>query len=617
MSPFDDDAGSPPRSPVSPVIPDRTSQTFTGAPSAGRAPSMDSAAPSIQSDSFRSFSTSSRFSMPRAMSPYTGQTGPSQPYGMYQQGIGVGRSLSSSTVSTVRPSERNFTGAVPPQHPYALYSQTTVPEEAVGETQDSSIPIGFPTQQRSHQSPANQTPNEVGDIVGPDGHTEQLPPYSRYPDGLPPKEDVSPPPVEELSNTVSPVEAQTNVPPESEVSSRTLLAENAGRNSQEPNSTPDDPSGGFKEKLAQKSKRKVCCGLPVWVFLLLAAVLIIGAAIGGVIGGLLGSQQGAKKSNKPTVTVTSAPTPTAVWDAVPLSSTPSDLLPLPTGSFDIPAKTLNESSNGCITNRTLHDTWQCKSSGMFSCVIQQNTDTSPKIKFKNKDLDGTFVYGAQDPVFQNEYYPLELMQDKTAMDRGPAYYFFAPVDKLIIIPEEDFPSEFITPGKFLEERQLWRRRSISSKKVTARPGDEPWFCWWNSTLIETFIYVNETTSEDSDSETEAETPSPSVSTTFTTQTSHKPRPAMRRREAHTLLNFYPRSIKIQEKRSEQHGAEPYCEQMRVMDDATLTRPLDQDSVTIREQSPWKGPSMSGPFPELGKRGGDHSDPNCYCRWQHD
>ena len=59
-----------------------------------------------QSITQRSQSTSSRFSMPpRALSPYTGATGPSHPYAMYPQ-VGVSRSPSVTTTSTVRPVDR-------------------------------------------------------------------------------------------------------------------------------------------------------------------------------------------------------------------------------------------------------------------------------------------------------------------------------------------------------------------------------------------------------------------------------------------------------------------------------------------------------------------------------
>ena len=56
----------------------------------------------------------------------------------------------------------------------------------------------------------------------------------------------------------------------------------------------DDASGGIKEKITRHGQRRLCCGIPIWLFLVCATVLVLGGVIGGVAGGLLGTQQGAK-----------------------------------------------------------------------------------------------------------------------------------------------------------------------------------------------------------------------------------------------------------------------------------------------------------------------------------
>ena len=245
--------------------------------------------------------------MPRAMSPYTGQTGPSHPYAMYPQGTAIGRASSVSSTSTVRPVERSQITAPPPQHPYALYSQNTVPEEVLDEPNPplTAIPLGFPGQEPAFQSRPAPRPDEVGDIVGPDGHTEQLPPYSRYPDGLPPKHEY-PEHLGVAGAGDAAVPAAVPVSPDSGVSAQTLLAEQSNAAvpaaprsvTAEEAAVPDDPSGGFKEKIAQSSRRKLCCGVPIWMFLLVGGVLILGGVIGGVIGGLLGSEKGRNEATR-------------------------------------------------------------------------------------------------------------------------------------------------------------------------------------------------------------------------------------------------------------------------------------------------------------------------------
>lgn len=282
-------------------------------------------------------STSSpRSSAPRAMSPYTGQTQASHPYTMYPQDTGVGRTASTSSASTSRPFERGPLNVTAPQHPYFMYAQNTVPEEAFAGT--APVGLGFPG---SNNVFFDQMPNDVGDIVGPDGHTEQLPPYSRYETETPSKrergpttapehngeQDVGQPPPNLFPNSSTP---SSNPIPAEPVSAPNPFSDestpvpNAFTNEmiQTSNATPavlesggaagaltnvappisrsqDDPSGNFKEKVTNAGQRRVCCGVPIWILALTGLFLLIGAAIGGIIGGILGHAQGKSAAMKP------------------------------------------------------------------------------------------------------------------------------------------------------------------------------------------------------------------------------------------------------------------------------------------------------------------------------
>lgn len=316
-SPFDDGPespveASPERQTISARLPGINQVPYDSGPISRTSSPAFSIPHSTTSTAHRSLSTTSRFSIPRALSPFTGQSAPSHPYTMYQQGIGVGRTSSVSSGSTVRPTERNFSAA-PPQHPYAMYSQNTVPEEAPEEIENTPIPLGLRGNYPMYQAPQVPVPvpDEVGDIVGPDGHTEQLPPYSRYPDGTPQKstatQSVS------VNTAVAVAPSETPVSPNSGVSSRTLLAENTPAENNPPPPPPpppnpsprpnDEPSGGLTEKISNKGRRKICCGLPIWMFVLIGVIMLVSAIVGGVIGGLLGAHQGEKeRSSEPTTT---------------------------------------------------------------------------------------------------------------------------------------------------------------------------------------------------------------------------------------------------------------------------------------------------------------------------
>jgi hypothetical protein len=195
-----------------------------------------------------------------------------------------------------------------------MYYQNTVPEEAVNDPQmqlppvqaptptppeqPPAIPVGFPgSEPTEYRGGSRSTPNEIGDIIGPDGHTEQLPPYTRYPETLPPKRE--PEPTIVTPQAVPPaVPDQVAEDPESRGSSHTLITQpEAGvAGSHTDTSAESESNGSFKEMMALHSKRRVCCGIPIWMVIITASVLILGTVIGGVIGGVLGSKQGAKEA---------------------------------------------------------------------------------------------------------------------------------------------------------------------------------------------------------------------------------------------------------------------------------------------------------------------------------
>lgn len=120
------------------------------------------------------------------------ESGPSHPYGMYPQHT-MARPLSVATTSTERQPHRSMS-LQRPTHPYAMYSQSgLVDEEPLEEPEQppvppiqTAIPVGFPGLNNGYHRVLGPD-GEEQDIIGPDGHTEQLPPYSRFPEEGPTK----------------------------------------------------------------------------------------------------------------------------------------------------------------------------------------------------------------------------------------------------------------------------------------------------------------------------------------------------------------------------------------------------------------------------------------------
>ena len=238
----------------------------------------------------RPMSTVSTLSMPRTQSLYRGATGPSHPYGMYPQNIAMVRSPSMMTASTGRVPEIPYAGANTPIHPYAMYPQTTVHDGEVSPIAGASqlIPVGFPGLDQQYSRRLGPEGEDADDIIGPNGHTEQLPPYTRYQDNSPSKESVvetgagdeSDPfrsPVQPTHSHTFGVRSFTSEDEAPQVSIPVVTV--AG-------SSYEYTSSSAKEKWAAKGKKRIWGGkLPVWALILIVVLLVL---LGGLLGGVVG-----------------------------------------------------------------------------------------------------------------------------------------------------------------------------------------------------------------------------------------------------------------------------------------------------------------------------------------
>lgn len=525
----------------------------------------------------RNQSISSRFSIPRALSPYTGATGPSHPYGMYPQ-VGVSRSPSVGSTSTIRPMERPIEETTGPQHPYAMYSQNVV-EEGID---DNIIPVGFPGHNPSYQPPAGRQDNDVGDIIGPDGHTEPLPPYSRYPTGVVPKPpgaeaetmaDLNTSPEEHRLNNESP-----RAEPVSETSSRALVPENSAPENNE-RSGEERPAGttgimAFEEKLKRKGKQTACCGLPVWTLVLIATVMLIGGCIGGVIGGVLGTKKAAESSKEdseaqkshgpPIVTVTAS----AQMDAS-LIATPTNIKVIPTGHFMVPSHFKN-GSGLCVDETAYSKSWRCMQTPSEFEISVHEFRGNYSVVFDYGAPTPTFTYGAQAPYWSSSpTQALSMAVDTTDLGMGPALFFISTFDKLVIVPESEISANPLSKRGWIEDGSA-QAEAYKNFKQTAQVNDRPWFCWWNNTVMEFFMYVNQSTST-------------SWSTTASVDSNMAASTAGNSKRGSSISD-YPRRIKMEERRDNPKRESPYCQQMQIRKDGGLAL-LSGQLFNIKENEP--------------------------------
>lgn len=198
-----------------------------------------------------------------------------------------------STTSTVRPAaDRTSIPAGGPTHPYGMYQQNTVlnDESDTLEPSGDIASVGFPgLRQQQYARRLGPDGEEADDILGPDGHTEQLPPYTRYPSAgpLPTKGRYAP--VLEPIAPSSPVLPQTA---NSASSMSDALLVSPAPNEHSPNEATNHESNqnqSTKERWTDKSKQRTCFGrLPRWaVALMIFLLVVVAATLGGLVGRVL------------------------------------------------------------------------------------------------------------------------------------------------------------------------------------------------------------------------------------------------------------------------------------------------------------------------------------------
>jgi hypothetical protein len=166
-----------------------------------------------------------------------------------------------------------------------MYSQNTVVEEENVPAPSGSIPLGFPGMGQAYQRAARTADNDIADIVGADGHIEELPPYTRYPENFVPK---AAPTLVESDGHEQPGRTDVPLSPRSTTSrfsdSGVVLNVGAAR------TAGGDSNGSFKERWREKSKMPIFCGLPRWVVMVFLAIMVL-AGVLGAIGSVIASHR--------------------------------------------------------------------------------------------------------------------------------------------------------------------------------------------------------------------------------------------------------------------------------------------------------------------------------------
>lgn len=263
-------------------------------------------------------------------------------------------------------------------------------------------------------------------------------------------------------------------------------------------------------------------------------------------------------------------------------------------------------------------------------------------------------YGTQPP--NTQFAPFISVQDDDEPYRGPAFYFQTFYDKFVVVPENALPAA----STINQKRSLIDPDWFTQHQVQA--GDKPWFCWFNGTFLEGFIYANNYTSDDSSpsaslSSSSSSASSPSLSSPLTTSTiievsgpsttttlipasqatAHTRRAVSgsythaakrhleklaKRGWTFAELSSFGYVVKIEERRVPD-SQQPYCNQYQILDNG-LAGPLvdpstnQQITVYLEETDPdysaYQQQQDAAPSASSSKVKRDPITGSCHCEW---
>ncbi|KAK6582340.1 hypothetical protein PZA11_004748 [Diplocarpon coronariae] len=554
----------------------------------------------------RSSSVSTDVPYMRPESPYRGPSGPSHPYQMYPQESRLARTASIATTATGPAPERPYNGPGGPTHPYGMYPQNTVPEaetETVGEM-IPPVPVGFPGLNNDYHRRLGPEGEEIADIIGPDGHTEQLPPYTKYPD-------------EALARKTRPTvtipvagaggmglatrnpefSSREDLVSPSRQSIRSAMSDRSNHHVNMAAAATMSEKGELK-KWQKAVRRKLCGVVPVWVLVLVGLMFVLFGIVLGTVLALLNPKDDAPKYNKnppgrnpESLIVT---TMTTTFDATLLSASPSGVPDLPTGTFALPISAPSAIQNSCLSDTAQSSAWICSIPFSSYAIVVNSIDDAPNeltnneasLILGNETLDEFYAYGTQPPVI-NQNQVLNLVTDSQEPEKGPAWFFEVAYNKVVILPEASLARP--VNGKRDDGEKEYSSGGFMHKKNVVKPGDMPWFCYWNGTLLEAFIYVNLTSSAGQSSSSSA--PATVIASTTapygaapTGSASLSGFSGSYRSSASNQFGLppaFPKVLKIEERRvPDPLAIPPYCVQHQIDDDGAAQPVLNSTNQPI-------------------------------------
>ena len=165
--------------------------------------------------------------------------------------------------------------------------------------------------------------------------------------------------------------------------------------------------------------------------------------------------------------------------------------PSATGTYALPLGTPQETQAACLTIPSERVAWDCNLAGYAELSITVDTpvgsDGEPGARLYSEVLNETLLaYGTQRSGMHTRWSPFLVVEDRDDPEEGPAYFFQTQYDKIVVLPEDAFDQHAgVLKRDVYGVPQVWQ-----SRRRYAQPAEKPWFCYWNKTFVEGFIYPN-------------------------------------------------------------------------------------------------------------------------------
>lgn len=236
--------------------------------------------------------------------------------------------------------------------------------------------------------------------------------------------------------------------------------------------------------------------------------------------------------------------------------------------------------DSCATAPDGSSIWNCGRNWTLG-VTTSNDDPGPTVQFDDYSLiPRLFRYGPQPPDFNGTRLPMLSAIDKNSVARGLAAYANMTFDKLVILPEN-----LLQPASNKRSLLSTRQSDANYTSEYLEKGDQPWFCFFNRTIVQLFIYLDQNYTDAGETATAGGFPASGT------------RPP------------YPKAIKLGEKRKPSGNVQPYCQQMQVLDNWSIVPRSDIGRVLLKETDYETAGSR------LTKRDlRDDLRSNCVCQW---